>query len=101
VGFDNHKFDYKCDADHAFWDHVLYFLFQACFLKQTSRQSNDNEYASLLNQIRFGIHTPDDIKWQLMYLLQNGLSALHLYPTRKSCQYFERSCSFDIIVSIL
>jgi hypothetical protein len=36
-------------------------------------QSNDNEYASLLNQIRFGIHTPDDIKWQLMYLLQNGL----------------------------
>jgi hypothetical protein len=90
VGFDNHKFDYKCEiflsCTSANNDpiHLWRDLFQACFLKQTSRQSNDNEYASLLNQIRFGIHTPDDIKWQLMYLLQNGISALHLYPTRKS-----------------
>ena len=42
--------------------HLWRDLFQACFLKQTSRQSDDNEYASLLNKIRFEIHTPDDIE---------------------------------------
>ena len=69
---------------HLFTDNILWPIFQPYFLKQNQRQSGDNTFIALLNNIRIGKLTESDLSILKSRLTTNDAQLnqyVHIYPT--------------------
>lgn len=76
-------------GDFAFKHELLWHLFTPFFLKQNMRQCGDIEYAKLLNRIRIGQLTFNDVETlKSRIITQNNLNSnlLYIYATRKQVE---------------
>lgn len=76
-------------GDFAFKHELLWHLFTPFFLRQNMRQCGDIEYAKLLNRIRIGQLTFNDVETlKSRIITQNNLNSnlLYIYSTRKQVE---------------
>ena len=98
--FQNGK-DYVPGTTHLWRD-----LFQLIELEQNMRQKADASYARLLNHVRTGSHTYEDISMLQSRILSSDKlvkppfsTALHLLPTVQQCNRHNNKCLDDVAVN--
>ena len=75
--------------------------FTTMILQSNQRQSNDSTYAKLLNNVRLGNPSSDDIQKLLgrvnVHLLDNSFdTALRLFPTNKQCDDYNNEMTIKL-----
>lgn len=78
----------------CFKNMLIWQLFDSIFLTENVRQKNDHVYSALLNRVRIGYPSDEDIlllKTRLVYNTQVNFSEhLHIFPTRKQVELFNK-----------
>lgn len=73
---------------------LIWQLFDSIFLTENVRQKNDHVYSALLNRVRIGYPSDEDIlllKTRLVYNTQVNFSEhLHIFPTRKQVELYNK-----------
>ena len=98
--FQNGK-DYVPGTTHLWRD-----LFRLVELEQNMRQKGDGSYARLLNRVRTGSYTSDDVSMLQSCVVRSDdlvkppfSSALHLLPTVEQCNRHNNRCLDDVAVN--
>ena len=77
-------------SSFPFTNTLIWHLFDPVFLKENMRQNEDTTYFALLNRVRIGLPSDNDIQILKSRLLfdssGNYLKYLHIFPTRKQVE---------------
>merc|ERR1712026_139762 len=73
--------------------HSLWHQFEPYILKENHRQNDDKQYGDIINRIRFGLHTDEDIEILETRVIADFPSsvppdALHIYGKRRLVQAY-------------